>query len=292
MKKGLKIAVPIFLIVGCMVALAICYIKSLDISAHSNLYSLNLSHSTINKKVGDKFNIIDTCGIEYESDDSQKPYFKSEDYNLLNIGSTSGNAECLGKGNVKVFILLKVDEDEILKKEVVVNISEKIVYPTSVSLEKSSVTMICGETASNKLTMSKNANSRVSVSYTKGIISYDYMTGIIKSNGLVGEDVVTIEIDKSKTEKFVLQFKVTVQNKNEVDLTKTINKGETVKVSYGNILKSSDSIEISEPIVSNNNIKIKSSEYGYLIVTGISTGECIITIDDSVNFVKIKIIVL
>lgn len=291
MKRALKVAVPIFLIVGCMVALAICYIKSLDTGERSNLCSLNLCHSTINKKVGDKFNIIEACGVEFEAGGSQKPYFKSEDYNLLNIGSTSGNAECLGKGNVKVFVLLKASEDDVLKKEVVVNISEKIVYPTFVNLEKSSVTMLCGGTASNKLTMSENANSLVSVSYKNGLVTYDYKTGTIKSNGLVGEDVVTIEIDKSKTEKFKLQFKVTVLNKSQIELTQTINKGETVKISYENLLKTDTGLIMCEPVLSSSNIKIEESDYGFVVVTGISAGECIVTINDGVNYVKIKIIV-
>ena len=292
MKRGLKIAVPIFLIVGCIVALAICYIKSLDVGGHSNLCSLNLCHSTINKKVGDKFNIIETCGVEYEVDGSQKPYFKSENDNLLNIGSTSGNAECLSKGNVKVFVLLKASEDDVLKKEVVVNISEKTVYPTFASLEKSNITMLCGETASNKLTMSENANSLVSVSYKNGIVTYDYKTGTIKSNGLVGEDVVTIEIDKSKTQKFRLQFKVIVQNKNEVNITKTISVGEKVKISYDDLLVADIDLIMCEPVLSSSNIIVEESDYGFVVVTGISAGECIMTINDGVNFVKIKIIVL
>lgn len=291
MKRGLKIAVPIFLIIGCIVALAICYIKSLDTGERSNLCSLNLCHSTINQKVGDKFNIIETCGVEYEADGSQKPYFKSENYNVLNIGSTSGNAECLCKGNVKVFVLLKVDEDDVLQKEVVVNISENIVYPTFVDLEKSSVTMLCGSSASNKLTMSQNANSLVSVSYKNGLVTYDYKTGTIKSNGLVGEDLVTIEIDKSKTEKFSLQFKVSVVGRNEISLIETIRQGETIKISYDDYLKTDIELIMCEPTLSNSNIKIQESDYGFLVVTGISTGECVVTINDGVNYVKIKIIV-
>ena len=294
MKKVLKIAVPICVIVGCVVALAICYLNSLNLDENENgVCSLELDCTYLNKTVGDKFNIIDSCGLEYDAFGGQRPYFKSEDYSVLNVNSTNGNAECLSEGNVKIFVLLKSNGNDVLKEEIEVDISEKIVYPTSVDIEKRHLTMLVNEQTTNKLVLSENSNAPITVSYQNGLVSYDYKTGIVKSKGTAGEDVVYIKVAKSETEKFSLQFKVTVCDKNEIEINETINIGQTIKIDYEDYLTQSyNNSVMSAPITSNANVLVENaSDYGSLVISGLGAGECVITFDDGINFIKIKIIV-
>lgn len=295
MKKALKIGIPILLIASCIIALATFYIKNLgDNDEYAKFCSLNLMRTTISKNVGDKFNIIDTCGVRYDAGENQKPYFKSENHSVLSVNATSGNAECLSKGNVKVFVMLKVGEEDVLKKEVVVNIGERTVYPENADLEKSCVMLLKGESAQNKLIIDKMANSLVFVYYEKGLVTYDYKTGKVISKGEVGEDTVFIEIGKSKTEKIRLQFKVIVSDKNEINIEKTVLTNQTIKISYQNSLKTTTSnLFMSEPVLSNDNVVIdnQASDYGFIIIKAIGAGECIIKFNDGINFVVIKVIV-
>ena len=291
MKKVLKIALPLVLIVGCLVAIAICYIQSLNEDKPSGLCSLSLSCASINKKVGDEFNIVDACGVEYQASESQKPYYKSDDSSLLKVDTTTGDAQCLAKGDVKVFVYLKVSADEILKKEIIVSISEDIIYPTSVSIEKTSITMLCSGTTNNKLTMTENANSNVVVSSKNGLVTYDYKTGVVSSGGVEGEDVITIVVDKSETETFSLQFQITVIKKNERTFSRTISKEQSTKITYGDELIPNGDSQMSAPALSNNNVEIEDSDYGYVRVKGLSAGECVIKFDDGINFIEITIIV-
>ncbi len=269
MKLALKIVLPLI-----FVAIVLTLIFVIPSASSEDLLFVKTNH--LSKNVNDKFNVIDACGISFKTSDEQKPFFKSLNSEVIEIGVLTGQAKCVGEGSAKIVVSLKVSDDSVMEKEISVDVTEKQVYPTSVKFEFDKVTIYGDEPAINKLVMSSTTlTPRV---YSKnGFASYDYKTGEVRSSQ---DDVIFLEIAKSKDEKFVISFSVHVEKVKEIKISKTLNVGQISKITYQSYLdETTESSLVCNPSLSNQDIvSIIEHSYGYVLVKANSVGQSLITI--------------
>ena len=269
MKLALKIVLPLI-----FVAIVLTLIFVIPSASSEDLLFVKTNH--LSKNVNDKFNVIDACGISFKTSDKQKPFFKSLNSEVIEIGVLTGQAKCVGEGSAKIVVSLKVSDDSVMEKEISVDVTEKQVYPTSVKFEFDKVTIYGDEPAINKLVMSSTTlTPRV---YSKnGFASYDYKTGEVRSSQ---DDVIFLEIAKSKDEKFVISFSVHVEKVKEIKISKTLIVGQISKITYQSYLdETTESSLVCNPSLSNQDIvSIIEHSYGYVLVIANSVGQSLITI--------------
>lgn len=283
MKLALKIALPLLI-----VAIILTFVFIIPNGQDENLLLVRTNH--LSKNVNDKFNIIDACGISFKSSEEQTPYFKSLNSEVIEIGVLTGQAKCISEGKAKIVVCLKVDNDSTMEKEISVDVTEKQIYPTNVRFEFDSVTIYGDEPAINKVNMSSTTlTPRV---YSKnGFASYDYKTGEVRSSN---DDIIYLEINKNKDEKFLISFSVHVEKVKEITINKTINVGKKLKIDYQSYLDETfESSALSQPIISNQDIvSIVTHSYGYVVVEGKSVGQSLITLKSEKFIIKIVVTVI
>lgn len=282
MKLALKIALPLLI-----VAIILTFVFIIPNNQDENLLLVRTNH--LSKNVNDKFNIIDACGISFKSTDEQTPYFKSLNNEVIEIGVLTGQAKCISKGKATIVVSLKVNDDSTMEKEISVDVTEKQIYPTSVKFEFDSVTIHGDEPAINKLIMSSTTLTP-RVFSKNGFASYDYKTGEVRSSN---DDIIYLEINKNKNEKFLISFSVHVEKVEEITINKTINVGKKLKIDYQSYLDEVlESSALSCPVVSNQDIvSIVTYSYGYVVVEGKNVGQSLITLKSEKFIVKIIVLV-
>lgn len=220
LKLALKITLPL-VFTAIVFAVFFTLIHSPDTS------SISVRNSHIEMTVNQNFNAYTTCGISYNSVEEEKPTFSCSNTEVLKIGSTSGQAQCLSVGEATIVVKLKVDDGEYIEKEIEVEVSEQVIYTQEMSIAFSEVILYGkDDCVINTLTLGKTTLTPV-VWSENGYAKYDYISGKVTSTK---NDRVYIQINKSETEKITLHFDVIVEEVETSQINITLKVNQTKKV--------------------------------------------------------------
>lgn len=209
-------------------------------------------------------------------------------------------------GETKIILKVNTGSNNYIEKNINVIITEKSIIPSSISFEKTSVSLGKNTTTcTNKLIASGEYNVAPKISYTNSnVCTYNYKTGLITP---INYGSTKITVTFSLNEKIVFNsFDVTICDEYRtisVDLPTLYNfyilNVQPNELKSINIITKENDIETEfaikqEFISNNNNSQIVSSEFSNILVKATMSGESILKVfckDDENIFILIKIIV-
>ena len=292
MKKATKSIIALILAIAFIASsiaatLIVIFGKTEENYIHIKKYS-------VTKTVDDSFNLINECGITtYANGENTKPYFISSNSSVLSVGFYNANVVCLSAGEAIISVYLTTDS-ETIKKEIKVTVLNKIIYPTSLSITKPSVTLTNNVSTTLNPVITDAQNANYVVSYQNNLVEYNYSTGEVRliQNCVNQSDVVTIKVYKQDGSYLETSFEVQIKDIIEVEVNGTIKLNEDKTFYYTDYMEQSGE-PVGVPQISDDTIlKYNTSDYGYFNVKGLELGTTQVIVSDGLTKVIFTIEVI
>lgn len=285
MKNLVKFVFPV---VAVMVGLTVFFYISTSQNTNS---SFHVKHTEITAYVDDTFNVYTKCGISYYSVENNTPTFSSSNTEVLTIEEYTGKATCIAQGVAIITVELQTNTEPLVE-DITVNVTEKIVYPTSIGISYPTVTLNGqNDSAINQLILD-DTTLTPQVWSKNGFAEYDYITGKVTASQ---DDTVYIQIAKNETENFTISFEVLVQQAPTPQAKQvTIHLNTPQKISYELDATNTDNQSLPTPQVEDDTILQILTPFGvnYIIVEGLSLGSTTIQLSTGSQTLVIHVTVV
>ena len=170
----------------------------------------------------------------------------------------------------------------------------KIIYPTSLSITKPSVTLTNNVSTTLNPVITDAQNANYVVSYQNNLVEYNYSTGEVRltQNCVNQSDVVTIKVYKQDGSYLETSFEVQIKDIIEVEVNGTIKLNEDKTFYYTDYMEQSGE-PVGVPQISDDTIlKYNTSDYGYFNVKGLELGITQVIVSDGLTKVIFTIEVI
>lgn len=245
------------------------------LSNKKTLSTFDIETTQISACVDETFNAYTKCGISYFSTENITPTFTSSNTDVLTIEKHSGLVVCLIEGTAKITVELQTN-DQPLVEEILVNVTEKVVYPKTMEITYSKITLNgSNDIAINPLILDETTLTP-EVWSENNFAQYDYTTGKVTASK---SDTIHIQISKNAVENITISFQVIVEETKITEITETMQINKTKKISYTLDMLSAENQSLSTPKVEDASvIQILQSNVGYVRVKALRLGKTTITI--------------
>ncbi|MBQ0017206.1 MAG: hypothetical protein KBT30_01075 [Clostridiales bacterium] len=273
-----KIIVILLVIVLAVSGIAVVFIKPWE-NRDLSEYGITIINPSLNKKVNEGFNLTQECGISCKSKIlNEKPVFLYVD-DKIDLDVSTGIGVCKNEGVATIKVSLKISDTETREKYITINISrESVVFPLSAYFQHESIKLDKNfDTKINKVLFDGECNIEPSITIKNNLVSYDYLTGEVKSKGTTGSDEITLKFYKDEENSITISFTVEIVDGSIREQSVVLHLGEVKQVLYEYTITLAGQVEVE-----NDNVIIPNNETEYtneyVVIFGNKIGECTITI--------------